>query len=294
MNLSVKIVITCKMAWAAYRAEKALTKQDPLPITALLPLFRDSANTAAMIKHCLTVVRTAVHEVNPGQIPAVAMDQLLFALAIQIQCYFPGQYGEDKFGILMGGLHIEMAALRIVGHWLDGSGWTHCLSQAGVATSGVAESFTYASHVKRTRHAHTVTALYVCLKRSYLDYCKQQNGNVMMSFDEWREERKTSSIQFRFWDIALELELLVLPFVRSIREGHFKLYIDCLQKLLPFGSLPVIKQIMHAGCLCMCEICCHWSRLIPQFINSSNAVTLLFVRHAINFHVFRLTRFMSN
>jgi hypothetical protein len=109
------------------------------------------------------------------------------------------------------------------------------LSQAGVATSGVAESFTYASHVKCTRHAHTVTAagLYVCLKRS-LDYCKQQNGKAMMSFDEWRENQKTSFIQFRFWDIELELELMVLTFVRSITESQFKLYTDCLQKLLPW------------------------------------------------------------
>jgi len=70
---------------------------------------------------------------------------------------------------MMGGLHIEMAALRMLGHWLDGSGWVHYLVQSGVATSGVVESFLHASHVKRTRYAHTVTAaaLYLCMQRVY-------------------------------------------------------------------------------------------------------------------------------
>jgi len=33
-----------------------------------------------------------------------------------------------------------MAALKAIGHWLDGSGWCDALVQAGVTTQGVAES----------------------------------------------------------------------------------------------------------------------------------------------------------
>jgi len=47
--------------------------------------------------------------------------------------------------------------------------------QAGVATSGVADSFVHASHVKRTRYAHTVTAaaLYICMKRCFQVYYEE-------------------------------------------------------------------------------------------------------------------------
>ena len=32
-------------------------------------------------------------------------------------------YGEEKSVAMMGGLHVEMAPLKMVGHWLDKSGW---------------------------------------------------------------------------------------------------------------------------------------------------------------------------
>ena len=70
---------------------------------------------------------------------------------------------------MMGELHIEMASLRMLGQWLDGSGWLQCLVESGVTTAGVAESCISASNVKRTRYAHSVTAaaLYICLRRCY-------------------------------------------------------------------------------------------------------------------------------
>ena len=62
-----------------------------------------------------------------------------------------------------GGLHIEMAALKVLGHWLEDAGWIDALVQAKVATPGTAEAFLKAAHVTRTRHAHQVTdsALYI-------------------------------------------------------------------------------------------------------------------------------------
>ena len=61
---------------------------------------------------------------------------------------------EDKFVLLFGGLHIEMAAFSLIGNLLKGSGWTSILTDAGVASSGTAESFLTASSVTRTRQAH--------------------------------------------------------------------------------------------------------------------------------------------
>ena len=36
----------------------------------------------------------------------------------------------------MGGLHIEMAFLSVLGQWLDGSGWSRIMLQAKVVTEG--------------------------------------------------------------------------------------------------------------------------------------------------------------
>lgn len=45
----------------------------------------------------------------------VTFDQPLFALTKEIQWKCPQEYGEEKFVILLGGLHIEMAALKTLG-----------------------------------------------------------------------------------------------------------------------------------------------------------------------------------
>lgn len=111
------------MSWAAYHAARDMRNSHVRPILSLLPSFKHSANTPAMIKHCLLVIEKAIHKLNPGQRPVVTVDQPLFATIKQIQWHWPNQFGEDKFVILMGGLHIEMAALRLLGHWLDGCGW---------------------------------------------------------------------------------------------------------------------------------------------------------------------------
>jgi hypothetical protein len=140
-SIDVSIEHSGAVSWAAFRSEVTDNEPNPIAIMSLLPLFRHNANSAAMIRHCLSTVQLAIAKLNPGQTPVVTFDQPLFALAKQIQWHWPNLYGEDKLVIMMGGLHIEMAALRMLGHFLEGSGWCESLTQATIATAGVAESF---------------------------------------------------------------------------------------------------------------------------------------------------------
>ena len=39
---------------------------------------------------------------------------------------------------MLGGLHIEMAAFKALGNWIDESGWTSVIVDAGVTSIGVA------------------------------------------------------------------------------------------------------------------------------------------------------------
>ena len=224
------------LSWAAFHAQCDTRDTSCCALSTLLPLFRHTANSPAMMRHCLNVVQAAVGKLNPGQIPVITGDQPLYALMKQIQWQWPISYGEDVFVVLFGGLHTEMAALRMLGHWLDGSGWSESLVQAGVATVGVAESFLGASHVKRTRYAHTVpaAALYCTLYRGYSAYCDEHPGEPVSSFGKWRADLEETSAQFYYWGTVLELELLVLSFVRSLRLGDFPLDVDALQKLAPW------------------------------------------------------------
>jgi len=55
---------------------------------------------------------------------------------------------------MLGGLHIEMALFNMLGKWLDGSGWSSALFEAGVVTSGRADALLSASQIKCTHYAH--------------------------------------------------------------------------------------------------------------------------------------------
>ena len=88
---------------------------------------------------------------------------------------------------MFGGLHIEMAFLKVIVDWLDESGWTAALVEANVATPGTAESFIKATSVTRSRRAHQVTAssLYVLLQKAYAKYSEGLNDGDDLLFDDW-------------------------------------------------------------------------------------------------------------
>jgi hypothetical protein len=180
----------------------------------------------------MTVVANAVQYLNPGQTPVIACDQPLYALAKQIQWTWPEDLGEGKYVVLLGGLHIEMAALKTLGDWLDNSGWTAALEQANIATSGKADSFLKATHLGRTRHAHQVTAcaLYVLMHKAFV----AEDRNDTTTIEAWRVQRESESPQFHFWSMTLRLEVAVLLFVKALREGNFQLYIESLAKIAPW------------------------------------------------------------
>ena len=130
-----------------------------------------------------------------------------------------------------------MTALKVLGDLLEKSGWTNALVLSGLSSMGTAESHLKASHVTRTRRAHQVTAssLYILLNQAYGNYvAKRAENESLLPFEDWCNKRSNDSPQFKFWFVILQLEFLVLIFIRSIRESNFLLYINALTKIVPW------------------------------------------------------------
>ena len=119
-----------------------------------------------MIRHSMNIIQRNVYYLNHGQTPVIAFDQPLYTIAKLIHWNWPDTHGEDQFVIMPGGLHVEMAALSIIGGWLEDSGWASAITKANIASAGKAQSFLNGTHVSRTRHAHQVTAssLYILMQ----------------------------------------------------------------------------------------------------------------------------------
>ena len=107
--------------------------------------------------------------------------------------------------------------------------------EADISSPATADSFLKASHLTRTRHAHQVTAcsLYFLMNRSCDKYAQSLPANEMPeAFDTWRSRRIQESPQFQYWSKTLEFQLIILSFVRSLRDANFQLYIEALDNLM--------------------------------------------------------------
>ena len=226
--------VELNISWSAYHASlcKDVDEHD-VCISSLLPLFTEDSKSIAMLRHSLDIILSSVRALNGTQIPVVAVDQPLFALCKLIQWNWPDRYGEDHFVIMFGAFHIEQAWLRLIGKWMDGCGWTDVISECNIASAGVAESLISVSHVTRSRHAHEVTAaaLHMLLNDAYTDQAK---AKTLSDFHAWCSQQCSSSVQFHYWLICFRLEMILLVFVRSIREGDFDLFVETLKEMIPW------------------------------------------------------------
>ncbi|XP_063958715.1 uncharacterized protein LOC135154778 [Lytechinus pictus] len=224
------------ISWSAYMANLQVGVPRPPAITGLLPMFRESAHTLEMVKHGMNSIKQAAELLNPGQVPVLTVDQPLYAIAKKIQWTWPNVYGEDKFVVMMGGLHIEMALLKVIGDFLEGSGWTSVITNAGVTTEGRAESLQKGSQTSRAQWAHQVTAaaLHSLQQSAYQDYVKTCASENIQSFDAWKLKMATDYPQFCYWNKVLQLECLLLAFLRSQREANYMMYVEALKAIIPW------------------------------------------------------------
>ncbi len=216
--------------WSAYHASRSdAVGSTEKCIEAMLPLFRDKAATPKMIRHGMYLVKKTTEFLNSEQIPIMVVDQPLFDIAKKMQWTFPELFGEYRFLIMLGGLHIEMALWATMGDFLRGSGWPEVLAEAGIAlTEAATISYLRANDPMRTRYAHQITVVVLdsLLKRAYED------GGSEMTFDDWVSVACKEKPTVQFWLLIHKYEQLIFMFIRSHRERKFKLMVATLKKLV--------------------------------------------------------------
>ena len=203
----------------------------PPASVALLPLFRDNAHSAAMVKNGMDIIKQITNHVNAGQTPVLTVYQPLYALVRKIQWAWPDVYGERQFVVMMGGLHIEMVMLNVLGDFLDGSGWVSMMTSANVTTEGRAFGLHKGSHTSRGQWAHqvTATALFVLLADPMM-----HTKSLLMKIRFWClvQPYCTRSSTVPRLASGHAVRAVVLQFLRSQREG-FDMYVDSLGKIIP-------------------------------------------------------------
>ena len=85
-------------------------------------------------------------------------------------------------------------------------------------------------------HTRSRLQVYTLLQQAYNEQCISDDKDVMapisLSFEEWCIQQAKASVHFDYWHKTLSLQLLVLRYIRSIREGNFQLYVVGQNNLL--------------------------------------------------------------
>ena len=169
--------------------------------------------------------------------------QPLFTLAKKLQWRYPdSEYGENHFLVTLGAMHTEKMLWGVSGDWLDGSGWVTAITNSGISTSGKANAFIGVHHICRTRYMHqvSVAAIYKLLSDAFVCYVNEFEGDnasanqVPLSFQDWLSRLRKEKPQAEYWFKAMELDLLILEFVKSCRTADFSLYKETLELLMPW------------------------------------------------------------
>ena len=214
------------VSWSSHHAKNSEVAQAK-SISAMLPLIDEKSTHHGTIKHVMDNVSSITSLLSPEQqMSILAADQPVYTVAKQIQWAWPDLYRKDKFFILMGGLHIEMKIMEALGLLLEGTGWIQCLAKADICGPGTADSFLTVAHVKRSRYAHEVTA--ACLGILQMECfetateCREKD----QEYAEWKRAQAQRQSMFFFWSLILDLQTVLLSFLRSTRTGNIEAYIE--------------------------------------------------------------------
>ena len=129
----------------------------------------------------------------------------------------------------------------------------------------------------KTRHAHQVTAasIHILLHRAYAEYKSEVTAETdVLSLEQWYEMRPLKSVHFDYWLKTLSLEIIMLLYIRSLREGNFQLYLESLTKIVPW-----MFALDHT----------HYSRWLPVHIRD---MSLLSEKHPAILAEFRAGKFV--
>ena len=98
----------------------------------------------------------------------------------------------------MGGLHIEMAMLKLIGDWLDGSGWTYVMTSANVTSDGVIKlqqqlcSFSFTGHMLTINSTHQTMSNATMMSGASRSRPSTFSSTTGSRFDSWKSSTYSS------------------------------------------------------------------------------------------------------
>ena len=193
-------------------------------------------HTLDMQHHLIKLLIEYTNTLNLQQVTAVdCSDQPIYALSKIIQWKHP-EFAFLKYLALFGGLHIKKK--------LSGTGLGKILGDTSIGTSGLQTATVDVNHIHKARYSFqlSLVSIYTCLEKAH------KASNSVLSLFSWSEERSSSSPMFKYWMLIMKFQINYLVFIRSMREGNFKFFVNILE----FTGKITGKMVFHFRSLLLC------------------------------------------
>ena len=213
--------------WAKHHSSfQRFATEINVAVNAILPMINKELHRLDKMYHVMNLNKKTTNFLNPSQTPVDTCDQPVHGLTKTIQWMYPETLGSGKYLSILGGLHIKQSELVIHGDIIKGSGLEKILSTNDlsiIGTSAVVDG----NDIKRLRYCLQVAAYAVFwkLKDAYIQ------SNSLLPILDWLEHKSKESEMCFYWKLILDFQVVVLVFIRSIREGIFQVYIESLISL---------------------------------------------------------------
>ena len=178
-----------------------------------------------MQSHLMHLNKKWTNILNPGQTPVDVRDEPVFALTRELILRFPATF--SKYFPIFGQIKIEQCLLVIHEQSMKGSGLLEILRKNQFSMTGLS-LVVDVNIIKRARYTLQIT---LCSLFKLLDEARSDTPTDMSPYN-WLEQKSNVSTSCLHWKLVIDLELLILMYIRSIREGDFKLHIGVLYLLL--------------------------------------------------------------
>ena len=214
-------------SWSKHHSTRRTPTNSIPGIHSMIPPINKKIATLEAQYHLMTIIKSTIHFLNEKQIPVDASDQPLFALSKEIQIRLAPVFGLGKYVCMFGDLHLEQSLLVLHGEIVKGSGLEDVLASAKMSTTGTS-TIADVNDIKRTRYCLQVSvcAIYKLLKEAH------EKSQSKLSPFEWLDQVSKSSEMCYYWRLIMNFQLQILIFVRALREGDFKLYVETLYGFL--------------------------------------------------------------
>ena len=138
------------------------------------------------------------------------------------------EFAFPKYFALFGALHMEKELLTANRHLVAGTGLDEILGDTSIDTAGLQTATVDVNHIHKASYSVqlSVVSIYTCLKKAH------KASNSVLPLFSWTEERSSYSRMFKYWMLIMKFQINYLVFIRSIREGNLKLFVEILVSLV--------------------------------------------------------------